>query len=224
MAGRNNKGLVTMDRKTKKDSYYIYQAYWRSEPMVHVCGRRYAQRAGDTTEIRVYSNLPEVELLINGKSAGKQSGGKVFVFTVALEPGFNLVAAKAGDVKDVITLEKVDQEPAVYVLPEVKDRAEGVANWFKLAGDLDLEAPMEFPEGKYNVKDKMEELAKSEEALDIVRKAVKLATNFDLAPGVGMWNMMKSMSPEGMMALGGSTLPKGFLESLNAKLIQIDKK
>lgn len=83
---------------------------------------------------------------------------------------------------------------------------------------------MEFPEGKYNVKDKMEELAKSEEALAIVSKAVKLATNFDLAPGVGMWDMMKSMSPEGMMALGGSTLPKGFLESLNAKLIQIDRK
>ncbi|MDE6589518.1 MAG: glycoside hydrolase family 2 protein, partial [Oscillospiraceae bacterium] len=165
VAGRNNKGLVTMDRKTKKDSYYIYKAYWTKEPMVHVCGRRYAQRAGEATEIRVYSNQPEVELMVNGKSVGKQAADKVFVFTVALEPGFNIVAAKAGDIKDVITLEKVDEEPAIYTLPEFKDRAEGVANWFKLAGDLDLESPMEFPEGKYSVKDKMEALAESAEAL-----------------------------------------------------------
>lgn len=223
VGGRNNKGLVTMDRRTKKDSYYIYQAYWTKTPMVHICGRRYAQRAGGTTEIRVYSNQPEVELLINGKSMGKQTGDKVFVFTVALEPGFNTVAAKAGATKDSITLENVTQEPAIYVLPEVKDRAEGVANWFKLAGDLDLTAPMEFPEGKYNVKDTMETLAQSTEAFEVVHKAVKLATNFDLAPGVGMWNMMKSMTPEGMMAMGGSTMPQGFLESLNAKLIKIDR-
>ncbi len=223
VAGRNNKGLVTMDRRTKKDSYYIYQAYWTKTPMVHICGRRYAQRAGETTEIRVYSNQPQVELLIDGESVGKQAGDKVFVFTVALEPGFHIVAAKAGDAMDSITLEKVEQEPAIYVLPEVKERAEGVANWFKLAGDLDLTAPMEFPEGKYSVKDSMETLARSPEALEMVREAVKLATNFDLSPGVGMWDMMKSMTPEGMMTMGGSTMPRGFLESLNAKLIQIDR-
>ena len=105
----------------------------------------------------------------------------------------------------------------------MKDRAEGVANWFKLAGSLDLEAPMEFPEGKYSVRDRLEELAESPEALEIVSEAVKLATNFNLAPGVGMWSMMKAMTPEGMMAMAGDTMPKGFLESLNSKLIKIDK-
>lgn len=223
VAGRNNKGLVTMDRKTKKDSYYIYQAYWRSEPMVHVCGRRYAQRAGETTEIRVYSNQPEVELLVNGKSVGKQSASKVFVFTVALEPGFNCLIAVAGNVKDSVILEKVDKEPEIYTLPEAKERAEGVANWFKLAGDLDLAAPMEFPEGKYSVKDTMEVIFASEEAGKTAAEAIKLTTNFDVRPGIGMWDMMKSMTPEGMMGMAGSMLPKGFLESLNAKLIKIKK-
>lgn len=225
VGGRNNKGLVTIDRKTKKDAYYIYKAYWNDEPMVHVCGRRYAQRAGDTTEVRVYSNQPEVELLVNGKSVGKQTGDKVFVFTVSLEPGFNIVAAKAGELKDVITLEKVEKEPAIYTLPEVNERAEGVANWFKLVGELnlDLKAPMEFPEGFYSVKDSMETLFSSEEAGAIVNKAIKLATNFDVKPGVGMWDMMKAMSPEAMMSLGGSMLPDGFLESLNAQLIKIKK-
>lgn len=223
VGGRNNKGLMTIDRKIKKDAYYIYKAYWNSEPMVHICGRRYAQRAGETTEVKIYSNQPEVELCMNGRSLGKQSGDKVFKYTVALEPGFNFLIAVAGDVKDSITLEKVDVEPEIYTLPEVKDRAEGVANWFKLMGDLDLTAPMEFPEGYYSVKDTMEELFSSEEAGEVAAEAIKLATNFDVKPGVGMWDMMKAMSPEKMMALGGSMLPEGFLESLNAKLIKIKK-
>jgi len=224
VAGRNNKGLVTMDRRTRKDSFYIYKAYWNEEPMVHLCGRRYAQRAGETTEVKVYSNQPTVALYLNGKLVEEKSADKVFTYQVALEDGFNILTAVSGDLKDSMTLEKVEKEPSIYVLPEVNERAEGVANWFKLAGDLNLEAPMEFPEGKYSVKDTMESIAECPEALEIVQRAVKLATNFDLAPGVGMWDMMKGMTPEGMCGMAGSTLPKGFLESLNAKLIKFDKK
>ena len=221
VAGRNNKGLVTMDRKTKKDSYYIYKAYWNKEPMVHLCGKRYAMRAGDTTEIRVYSNQSPVSLTVNGELAEVQAGDKVFCFTVALKDGVNLITAEANGTKDTMTIEKVETEPSIYVLPEYGERQEGVANWFKLMGDLDLKAPMEFPEGKYNVNYTMEELAKSPEALEIVSKAVKLATNFNIIPGEGMWNMMKSMSPSGMMDMS-TDMPDGFLESLNAKLIKID--
>ncbi len=223
VAGRNNKGLVTMDRKIKKDSYYIYQAYWTREPMLHLCGRRYAQRAGETTEIRVYSNQPTVTLYRNGKPVQVQTGGRVFVFRIALEEGFNTITAAAGDLRDSMTLEKVDREPAVYVLPEVNERAEGVANWFKLAGDLDLKAPMEFPEGKYSVKNTMEDIAKSPAAMKVVAEAVKLATNMRVAPGEGMWDMLKSMSPEKMCEMAGSMMPEGFVESLNARLIEIDK-
>lgn len=223
VAGRNNKGLVTMDRKVKKDSYYVYQAYWSKKPMIHLCGKRYAQRAGETTEIRVYSNQPSVSLYLNGEFVEKQAGSRVFVFTVQLKEGFNTVIAKAGELKDSMTLEKVGKEPSVYVLPEVNERAEGVANWFSLAGDLDLKAPMEFPEGKYSIRDKMEDIAKSEEAIGVVAEAMKLALNMKVAPGEGMWDMMKSMSPEEGVGMVGSLAPEGFLESLNAKLIRIDK-
>ena len=136
-----------MDRKTKKDSYFIYKAYWNAEPMVHVCGSRYAQRAGETTQIRVYSNQPSVALYLNDELVQELSADKVFVFNVALKDGFNTVLAVAGDVKDSITLEKVEKEPSIYVLPEVNERAEGVKNWFETVGDMDLKAPMEFPEG-----------------------------------------------------------------------------
>lgn len=223
VAGRNNKGLVTMDRKTKKDSYYVYQAYWSKKPMIHLCGKRYAQRAGETTEIRVYSNQPSVALYLNGELLEEKAADKVFVFTVALKEGRNIIAAAAGDLKDTMTIEKVEKEPSIYVLPEVNERAEGVANWFQLAGDLDLKAEMEFPEGKYNVKDKVMEIAESPKAWEILRKAIKLTMNMELVPGEGMWDMMKSMTPESMIELAGSLAPEGFLESLNAQLIQIDK-
>ena len=223
VAGRNNKGLVTMDRKTKKDSFYIYQAYWSKTPMLHLCGRRYAQRAGETTEIRVYSNLPSVALYLNGKLADEKSADKVFVFRVALEEGQNIVTAVSRGLKDSITLEKVEKEPDIYVLPEVNERAEGVANWFKLAGDLDLKAPMEFPEGKYSIRDTLEEISKCPEAFAIVAEAVKLAMNMKINPGQGMWDMMKSMNLEKIGEMAGSMVPEGFVESLNAKLIKIEK-
>lgn len=219
--GRNNKGLITMDRKTKKDSYYVYQAYWTKNPMVHIAGRRHAQRAGETTEIKVYSNQDSVVLYVNGKEVGQQTAHRVFKFDVALDEGFNTILAVAGDVKDSITLEKVAEEPAYYTLPEFNERQEGVANWFKQVGSMDLTAPMEFPEGYYSIKDSMAEIAKNEEALALAAKAVKLATNFDIKPGEGMWDMMQKMTPE---AMGGMmNMPDGFLESLNAQLIKIKK-
>ena len=224
VGGRNNKGLVTMDRKTKKDSYYVYQAYWSKKPMVHIAGRRYAQRAGDTTEVRVYSNQPSVALYLNGELLEKKDGYRVFVFNVSLADGANILVADAGAAKDSISLEKVEKEPAIYTLPEVNERREGVANWFSAVGDLDLKAPMEFPEGKLSVKDTFEVIAQNEEALEMVSNAVKLASNFEVRPGVGMWDMMKAMTPEGMVQMAGAMVPDGFLESINAKLIKYDKK
>ena len=222
VSGRNNKGLITMDRKTKKDSYFVYQAYWTQTPMVHIAGRRHAQRAGETTEIKVYSNQDTVVLYVNGKEVGQQTAHRVFKFNVALNEGFNTIVAVAGDVKDSITLEKVAEEPGYYTLPEFNERQEGVANWFKQIGSMDLTAPMEFPEGYYSVKDTMEDLAKNEEALALAAKAVKLATNFDVKPGVGMWDMMKKMTPEAMSNMI-SGMPEGFIESLNAQLIKVKK-
>ena len=91
---------MTIDRKTKKDSYFVYQAYWSKLPMVHIAGRRHAQRAGETTEIKVYSNQDTVVLYVNGKEVGQQTAHRVFKFNVALEEGFNTILAVAGDVKD----------------------------------------------------------------------------------------------------------------------------
>ena len=116
VAGRNNKGLMTLDRRIRKDAYYIYKAYWNPEPMVHICGKRYAMRAGESTEIRVYSNQPEVSLYLNGRLLETKSGVKVFIFRAALEEGINLVAARAGAAEDQAYIEKVSREPEIYTV------------------------------------------------------------------------------------------------------------
>lgn len=223
VAGRNNKGLVTIDRKTKKDSFYLYQAYWSKKPMVHIAGRRYAQRAGETTVVKVYSNQPTVSLYLNGELAGVKTAYRVFAFELALKDGFNTLVAAAEGVKDSIMLEKVAKEPSIYYLPEAKERSEGIANWFKLSGSLDLAAPMEFPEGNYSIKDTLEELAKSEEAFAIAAEAANLVTTFKLKAGDGIYNTFKSYSFEAVMGLIAANMPDGFLESINAKLIKIEK-
>ena len=219
VAGRNNKGLVTMDRKVKKDSYYIYKAYWNKTPMVHLCGKRYAQRAGETIEIRVYSNLPEVTLYLNGEEVGTQNAeDKVFVFTVALKDGFNYLMAAAGEVKDTMTLEKVAEEPAIYTLPvEKDDRAEGVANWFQTLGDLNLESPMEFPEGMYSIKDTLGDLVANEEAANIIKTVMGIGSD------TPMWGMLQSMTLELMLSMAGSQMPAGLDKAVNSQLIKIKK-
>ena len=192
--------------------------------MVHIVGRRYAQRAGETIEVKVYSNQDEVTLFLNGKEIGKQQAHRIFRFEVALQSGFNTLMAITEDARDCITLEKVEKEPASYVLPEFTEHVEGVANWFQQVGSLDLDAPMEFPEGYYNVNDSLDELAHNEEAFAIVTKAVKLTTNFSIEPGVGMWDMLKKMSPKVMCEMmPDSSLGDKFLNSINAQLIKIKK-
>ncbi len=95
--GRNDKGLVTYDRKTKKDAFYFYQANWTTSPMVHITSRRFDPRPSGATELKVYSNCPEVELFLNGKSLGKKSAADhVFVWRdVNLPEGKARVEARA---------------------------------------------------------------------------------------------------------------------------------
>ena len=230
VAGRNNKGLVTMDRKIRKDSFYIYQAYWSDKPMVHITGRRYAKRAGEQTQIKVYTNEPYVSLFVNRKLVGICAvSDHIAVFSVALDDGFNTVTALAGTqtkpdtIKDCISLEKVEKEPEIYTLPEVNERAEGVANWFKLAGNLDLTAPMEFPAGRYSIRDTIADIAQNEDAFSLLQEAIHLSTGMKFEKDEGMYNMMKNSTLETLFAMAGSSMPEGFPESVNAQLIKIKK-
>ena len=96
--GRNDKGLVTYDRKVRKDAFYFYKANWSVDPVLYITSKRFVERTNPVTDVKVYSNATEVELFVNGKSAGKatKSNTCIFVWTgVRLDPGKNVVEARA---------------------------------------------------------------------------------------------------------------------------------
>jgi len=96
--GRNDKGLVSYDRQTKKDAFFFYQANWTTEPMVHIAGRRFNPRTTETIDIKAYSNQATLELRVNGQSLGAAASvqGHVFVWPgIQLVPGENQVEVLA---------------------------------------------------------------------------------------------------------------------------------
>ena len=113
--GMNHKGLVTFDRKTKKDSFYIYKAWWSKEPFVYICGRRYVDRPEKETTVKVYSNCPEITLLVNGKPFATQTGDKVFTFKIPLDGEVKLEAV-SGECRDEATIRYVSKPNPAYKL------------------------------------------------------------------------------------------------------------
>ncbi|MBQ8797150.1 MAG: glycoside hydrolase family 2 protein [Oscillospiraceae bacterium] len=123
--GMNHKGLVTFDRKVKKDSFYLYKAYWTKEPMVHIAGKRYTYRPEKVTDIKVYSNCGTVTLYVDGKKHTEKSGDKVFTFRIQLEKDTK-VEAVAGQVRDEAVFHFTPDPIASYKLNK---KTAGGGNW-----------------------------------------------------------------------------------------------
>ena len=145
--GQNHKGLVTMDRKYKKDAFYAYKAWLSDEPFVHLCGKRYVDRVEDVTKVTVYSNQPEVELFVNGESIGKKTAPDHFFYFEVKNQGESEIIAKAGELTDKGTIRKVVEMNMDYVLVEKG----AVLNWF----DIDA------PEGRFSLNDKISDIMES---------------------------------------------------------------
>ncbi|MBR2376648.1 MAG: glycoside hydrolase family 2 protein [Clostridia bacterium] len=145
--GQNHKGLVTMDRKYKKDAFYAYKAWLSDEPFVHLCGKRYIDRVEDVTKVTVYSNQPEVELFVNGESIGKKTAEDHFFYFEVKNVGESKILAKAGDLTDEGVIRKVEEMNQDYILKEKG----AVLNWFDV----------ETPEGRYSLNDKISDIMES---------------------------------------------------------------
>ncbi len=123
--GMNHKGLVTFDRKLKKDSYFVYKAFWSKEPFVHICGKRYEHRMEQYTEIKVYTNLPKVCIYQNGKLLATGKGQKIYRFVVHLEKE-NHIEVCAGEYRDEAVFYKTNILLEEYRLNKEKKKS---ANW-----------------------------------------------------------------------------------------------
>lgn len=214
--GRNNKGLVTYDRKIKKDAFYVYKAYWTTEPMVHVSGRRFTDRAPGERTVTVYTNLPEVTLLLNGEVVGTQPAvDHAAVFAeLPLQDGANTITARAGDVEDTITLNGVAESNPAYVLPKDDTKA---GNWFVPEGE-DAPGELEFIEGHFSINDKIGDILAHPVAGKI------LSEMFDRAGvGTGMMGMLSGFTLANMLKMAGKNMPASVPFALNDKLNKIAK-
>ena len=213
--GQNQKGLVTFDRKTKKDAYFIYKAYLSSDPFVHLCGRRYVHRTESQTEIKVYSNQPRVTLFVDGKEFAAQDGDKIFKFTVPIS-GTHEIKAVAGGCTDCMTITKADKPDPTY-------RAEGqVENWFDKPEEL-------MKEGYYSIMDSMETLQKSPAANKLLSSLMVKASNAygDVAKNVKMPPEMESQiartSLRSILKQVAKSITPADVQQLNAALNKIKK-
>lgn len=188
--GQNHKGLVTFDRKYKKDSFYAYKAWLSDEPFVHICGKRYVDRAEDVTKVAVYSNQPSVELFVNGESLGVQESPEhFFYFQVPITEAANLVAV-AGDCKDESFIRKVDKFNDAYRLVEKG----AILNWFDITA----------PEGYLSLNDRLDTIMKTSKGKALI---TEFLSPMMAAMSGGEGAMVSSEMIEKMMGMmGGFTV------------------
>ena len=225
--GQNHKGLMTFDRKYKKDSFYAYKAWLSDEPFVHLCGKRYIDRVEDVTKVTVYSNQKTVELFQNGVSLGVKEAEDHFFYFEVPNIGESHLVAVSGDLKDEGDIRKVDTFNEEYRLKEKG----AILNWF----DIDEK------EGYLSLNSKMSEIMETfrgKLALAGVFKKVMKGLQGDKKDGkkkevagfeftedmmqmMGGFTLLRMTSMIGMMNV---TFTKEELLKLNKKLIKIKKK
>ncbi|NLZ55548.1 MAG: glycoside hydrolase family 2 protein [Clostridiaceae bacterium] len=169
--GRNHKGLVSFDRKYKKDSFYAYKAWLSDEPFVHLTSKRYTDRVEEVTRVTVYSNLPEVELFANGVSLGKKTAKDHFFRFEVPNVGETRLEAVAGDCRDESVIRKVKTFNEAYRLVDKG----AVLNWFDVTE----------PEGFLSLNDKMGTVLKTcagmQMFVNMIRKLMNGNGNVELA-------------------------------------------
>lgn len=206
--GRNNKGIVTYDRKIKKDAFYYYKAKWSKSPFVYICGKRFTRRHEAQIDVKVYSNAASVTLMLNGQSVGTKTGNAVFCFEhIPLAENNNVLEA-FGDNKasDSIVLEKVLEKPREYSYVEQKDISANVAQWFARQdvtvkelkirdGFLSVKDPLnvvyQYPEGKRAVKETIQKPLGIDHPVMAARMDTGGAMSF-----ISIWNHIGKMLPD----------------------------
>jgi beta-galactosidase len=208
----NAKGLVTYDRGCRKDAFYYYKAKWSSQPVLHLCSKRFANRHTQTINIKVYTNLQEVQLMLNGKSIAyeKNNGNATVLFkNVKLCEGRNHVIAKVGYLEDEMEFIKVTEPDESYTLPE-SNVGGTVRNWF-------LEDDM-VREGYYSISNRADEILSSREARKVLERYVpELVKEMTLKDEIPLGLALKSILQRSLPNENKSAI----LKAINGELNQI---
>lgn len=220
--GKNHKGLITFDRKEKKDAFYIYKAWWSDEPFVHLCGSRYHDRVEPVTEIKVYSNQDEIALYVDGVPVETKKGKHVFTFSIEITGTHNIRAvAQKSSVYDEMEIAKTDAPNPSYFADATK-----VRNWFD-----EPENEAEEREGFLSLNSTMAEVQATEEGAALLEQMMKQMQG-SVAGGMGkdakipksMMAMIARMPLKRLLAQAGMDLESEQAKALGSALSRIPKK
>lgn len=221
--GRNNKGLVSYDRKIKKDAFYMYKAHWSEEKFVHITSKRFVDRLEDKITIKVYSNCNKVTLYINGKELEtKTNDDKVFIFeSVVLQEGINVVKAVAQHsgikLEDFAMFNNVKEKNVSYEVPE-GNKGKAAENWFKMPDFSDVEVEeIVISEDVYSTGCTFGELIQNEETNAILKKYLG---NLEEQPSFAM---IKGMTIDRISTLAKEIYNEKMMYILNRDLSKIKK-
>ncbi|CEI73305.1 glycoside hydrolase family 2 protein [Romboutsia hominis] len=221
--GRNNKGLITFDRKVKKDAFYMYKSLWSDEKFIHINSKRYIDRENKFINVKVYSNLNELTLFVNNEEVATLNSNHIFNFeNIELVDGQNevkVVAKSEGKVyTDFAIFNKVDERNSIYDCPE--DKGGVVTNWFNddknKFDDVEIKE-LNITDDVYSTKCKFKELMANEETKSIIEKYFGQMLE---GPTAGM---LEGMTIDQLAELAGGQVSDKFIYVLNSELVNIKK-
>ena len=220
--GRNDKGLVTYDRKTKKDSFYLYKAYWSEEPFIHLASKRYIYRCEEESKVIVYSNQKEVSLFVNGKLLETKTGEHVFEFKVKLEGKKTKLVATSGKLKDKSKIVKVETPYKEYSLDA---KTGSVTNWFDKDGN---NIGGEINRDYFSIKDKIKDIMANPEGKKLMDSFIeKMVSSLSKDGGMeipkGAMKMMGGFSIERIAKMLSDKIPAEVVVEINTELQKIKK-
>lgn len=222
--GKNQKGLVTIDRKLKKDSFYLCKAYWSKEHFVKLAGSRFINRHKELNTIVVLSNVEHIKLYVNNEFISEiisEEPMKKFK-DIKLVLGENKIKVEAFDryeniYNDEMILNYVKEVDESYILRKPEEKTH-VTNWFQKF-DLTNVQEVAIKEGYYSTFDTIEQLYKDERAKAIFKKYFG-----NIAEEQQFKVMMGLMTINSMSKRSRFNIPKELLSVINNELNVIPKK
>jgi beta-galactosidase len=222
--GKNLKGLVAIDRKLKKDAFYLYKANWSKEPFVHLASRRFVNRHEELNDIVVLSNLEHIKLFNGEELIGEINNTEAMkIFNqVKLALGENLIKVegydKAGNVFiDEMVLNRVNEADKSYTLVKAEEKGH-VVNWFEKF-DLTNIQEVTLKEGYFSTFDAIKELYENEEAKEVFKKYFG-----DAAEHPKYKTVMMMTSIDAMSKISRFNIPKELLTVINRELNILPKR
>jgi beta-galactosidase len=220
--GRNNKGLITYDRKIKKDAFYMYKAHWSDEPFIHITGKRYVDRPGETMDLKIYANVDPITLYVDGRAyTPDASEERIFHFKgLPLQEGYNHLRATAEVegrvIEDRAFFKRVEKANETYTGPEQSGGI--VDNWFDMPdlGAVNVEA-LEFGDDVYSTRCSIMELYDHHKTRAVMER---FFGDFENHP---MFRMAEGMTIDQIAEMAPEKINEQALYALNKELTRIKK-